>query len=144
MPNIVITEEELRYAALFESITGITPRDTIIDDKYNRVIFIVDKNFAPLAVGKNGINIRRLREHLGKDAEVVEYGEAPEDFIRNALYPAKINSIKITKLPSDGKVAIVTVSEEEKAVAIGKNGKNINRAILLAKRYFDIESIKLT
>lgn len=145
MPNIVITEEELRYAALFESITGITPRDTIIDDKYNRVIFIVDKNFAPpLAVGKNGINIRRLREHLGKDAEVVEYGETPEDFIRNALYPAKITSIKITKLPSDGKVAIATVSEDEKAVAIGKNGKNINRAILLAKRYFDIESIKLT
>jgi hypothetical protein len=50
MPSIRLTEEEIRYVALFEKITGITPRDTVIDDQYNRIIFIVDKNFAPLAV----------------------------------------------------------------------------------------------
>ncbi len=143
MPSIRLTEEEIRYVALFEKITGITPRDTVIDSQYNRIVFIVDKNFAPLAVGKNGINIRKLKELTGKDIEVVEYGETPEELIKNSLYPARVISVKITKLPNNGNIAIATVHNEDKAVAIGKQGRNINRAKLLAKRYFDIERIKI-
>jgi hypothetical protein len=56
--RIILTDEELRYAALFESVTGITPRDAIYDPEFNRVIFIVDKNFAPLAVGKVASTLR--------------------------------------------------------------------------------------
>ncbi|MCG2862971.1 MAG: NusA-like transcription termination signal-binding factor [Vulcanisaeta sp.] len=143
MPSIRLTEEEIRYVALFEKITGITPRDTVIDDQYNRIIFVVDKNFAPLAVGKNGVNIRKLKELIGKDVEVVEYGETPEELIKNSLYPARVISVKITKLPNNGSVAIAMVHSEDKAIAIGKQGRNINRARLLAKRYFDIDKIKI-
>nr|MCG2892342.1 NusA-like transcription termination signal-binding factor [Vulcanisaeta sp.] len=121
----------------------ITPRDTVIDDQYNRIIFVVDKNFAPLAVGKNGVNIRKLKELIGKDVEVVEYGETPEELIKNSLYPARVISVKITKLPNNGSVAIAMVHSEDKAIAIGKQGRNINRARLLAKRYFDIDKIKI-
>jgi N utilization substance protein A len=143
MPSIRLTDEEIRYVALFEKITGITPRDTVIDDQYNRIIFVVDKNFAPLAVGKNGVNIRKLKELIGKDVEVVEYGETPEELIKNSLYPARVISVKITKLPNNGSVAIAMVHSEDKAIAIGKQGRNINRARLLAKRYFDIDKIKI-
>lgn len=144
MPNIRLTEEELRYAALFEKITGIVPLDTIIDPQYNRIIFVVDKGFAPLAVGRGGVNIKRLKELIGKDVEVVEKGDTPEELIRNCLYPARVLAVKITKLPSSGYVAIATVHPDDKAIAIGKQGRNINRAKLLAKRYFDIEKVILS
>ncbi|OYT26093.1 MAG: transcription elongation factor NusA [Thermoprotei archaeon ex4572_64] len=144
MPGIRLTEEELRYAALFEKVTGITPRDAIIDMTYNRIIFVVDKNFAPLAVGKGGINIKKLKELLNRDAEVVEYGETPEEFIKNCLYPARVLSVKITKLPNNNKIAVATVLPEDKAIAIGRNGRNINRAKLLAKRYFDIDKVVIS
>jgi N utilization substance protein A len=35
------------------------------------------------------------------------------------------------------------VAPEDKGIAIGKNGRNIARAKILAKRYFDIEKIIL-
>ncbi|MGC8570134.1 MAG: NusA-like transcription termination signal-binding factor [Caldivirga sp.] len=141
--RIILTDDELRYAALFESVTGITPRDAIYDPEFNRIIFIVDKNFAPLAVGKGGINVKKLRNLLGKDVEIVEYGDDPEELLRNALYPAKVINISINKLPNDGKVAVIRVEEGEKGIALGKYHRNLKRAALLAKRYFDIDNVKI-
>lgn len=141
--KIILTDNELRYAALFESITGITPRDTIYDPEFNRIIFVVDKNFAPLAVGKGGVNVKKLRELLNRDVEIVEYGDDPEELIKNALYPAKVLNVTISKLPNGSKIAIVKVDENEKGLALGRNHRNLRRAILLAKRYYDIDNIKI-
>jgi N utilization substance protein A len=143
MPDIRLTEEEIRYATLFESITGVTPIDVVIDNEYSRLIFVVQKNQAALAVGKGGSNVKILRNIVGKDVEIVESGESPEELIKNSLYPAKVIMVKVTKAPSGSKVAITTVAPEDKGIAIGKNGRNIARAKILAKRYFDIEKIIL-
>jgi N utilization substance protein A len=143
MPDIRLTEEEIRYATLFESITGVTPIDVVIDNEYSRIIFVVQKNQAALAVGKGGSHVKMLRNIVGKDVEIVEAGESPEELIKNSLYPAKVIMVKVTKAPSGSKVAITTVAPEDKGVAIGKNGRNIARAKMLAKRYFDIEKIVL-
>jgi N utilization substance protein A len=144
MPDIRLTEEEIRYATLFESITGVTPIDVVIDNEYSRLIFVVQKNQAALAVGKGGSNVKILRNILGKDVEVVESGESPEELIKNSLYPARVIMVKVTKSPSGAKVAITTVAPEDKGIAIGKNGRNIARAKILAKRYFDIDKIIIT
>jgi len=144
MPDIRLTEEEIRYATLFESITGVTPIDVVIDNEYSRLIFVVQKNQAALAVGKGGSNVKILRNILSKDVEVVESGESPEELIKNSLYPAKVIMVKVTKSPSGSKVAITTVAPEDKGIAIGKNGRNIARAKILAKRYFDIDKIIIT
>jgi NusA family KH domain protein, archaeal len=143
MPDIRLTEEEIRYATLFESITGVTPIDVVIDNDYSRIIFVVQKNHAALAVGKGGSNVKMLRNIIGKDIEIVEAGDSPEELIKNSLYPAKVIMVKVTKAPSGSKVAITTVAPEDKGLAIGKNGRNIARAKILAKRYFDIEKIIL-
>jgi N utilization substance protein A len=143
MPDIRLTEEEIRYATLFESITGVTPIDVVIDNEYSRLIFVVQKNQAALAVGKGGSNVKILKNIVGKDVEIVESGESPEELIKNSLYPAKVIMVKVTKSPSGSKVAITTVAPEDKGIAIGKNGRNIARAKILAKRYFDIEKIIL-
>lgn len=143
MPDIRLTEEEIRYATLFESITGVTPIDVVIDHEYSRIILIVQKNHAALAVGKGGSNIRLLRQIVGREVEVVEAGDTPEELIKNSLYPARVIMVKITKSPSGAKVAITTVPPEDKGIAIGKNGRNIARAKILAKRYYDIDRVIL-
>lgn len=143
MPEIRLTEEEIRYATLFESITGITPIDVVLDNEYSRIIFVVQKNQAALAVGRGGSNVKMLKQILGKDVEIVEGGDTPEELIKNSLYPAKVIMVKITKSPSGSKVAITTVAPEDKGIAIGKNGRNIARARILAKRYYDIDKIIL-
>jgi N utilization substance protein A len=144
MPEIRLTEEEIRFATLFESVTGVTPLDVILDSEYSRVIYVVPKNQAAMAVGRGGSNVKLLRQVIGRDVEVVETGDTPEELIKNSLYPARVIMVKVVKAPSGTKTAIATVASEDKGIAIGRNGRNIARARLLAKRYYDIDKIVLT
>ncbi|RLG05507.1 MAG: NusA-like transcription termination signal-binding factor [Thaumarchaeota archaeon] len=141
MPSIRLTAEEMRYITLFESLTGAVTRDCIIDNKLNRLIFIVKPGDMGLAIGKRGSNVRRLQKMLGKTIEVVEYAEEPEEFIKNSLSPARVRAVKISKSPNGRKIAYVTIEPQDKGLAIGREGKNIARARMIAKRYFDIDHI---
>jgi len=131
----------MRYITLFESLTGAVTRDCIIDNKLNRLIFIVKPGDMGLAIGKRGSNVRRLQKMLGKNIEVVEYAEEPEEFIKNSLSPARVRAVKISKSPNGRKIAYVTIEPQDKGLAIGREGKNIARARMIAKRYFDIDHI---
>src|SRR5881398_3081760 len=60
-PKIKLTSEEMKYMALFESITGATTQDCIIDEKLERIIFVAKQGNMGLAIGKGGKNINMLR-----------------------------------------------------------------------------------
>lgn len=139
--GIRLTNEELEYIRLFESITGATARDCIIDDKFDRVIFVIKEGEAGMAIGKGGRNISLLRRITGKNYEVVEFSEDPVQFIKNALKPANVKEIRITKKPDGNMIAVVSVDIKDKGIAIGKNGRNIEKARTLAKRYFNISNV---
>lgn len=143
MPNIVLTDEEMKYIALFEEVTGVVVKDCVIDRERDRIIFVVKEGQVGKAVGKNGMNIKMLSKILNKAIEVVEYGESLEDVIRKSLFPARVTSIKVTKMPDGRKVVIVNVPPSDKAIAIGKNGRIVSRARVLAKRYFDIDKVMI-
>jgi len=137
--SIKLGGNEIRFISLFESITGAVAHDCIIDE--DRVIFIVKAGNIGLAIGKKGINIKRVRDFLQKPIEVVEFAQSPEDFIKNTLAPARIKMISITERRDGKKVAVVTVNEKDRGIAIGKNGKNVARARLLARRHYNIEDV---
>ncbi len=137
--SIKLGGNEIRYISLFESITGAVARDCVIDD--DRIIFIVKPGNIGLAIGKKGINIKRVRDFLQKPIEVVEFAQSPEDFIKNTLAPARIKMITITERRDGKKVAMVTVNEKDRGIAIGKNGKNVARARMLARRHYNIEDV---
>jgi N utilization substance protein A len=73
--------------------------------------------------------------------EVFEYIEDPEKFIRNALKPARVKDLRLVDRVDGGKIAMVNVETKDKGIAIGKNGQNIKRIRLMAKRYFNLENI---
>jgi len=137
--GIKLGGNEIRFISLFESITGAVARDCIIDEE--RIIFIVKPGAIGLAIGKKGINIKRVRDFLQKPIEVVEFAQSPENFIKNTLAPARIKLITITERRDGKKVAMVTVNEKDRGIAIGKNGKNVARARLLARRHYSIEDV---
>lgn len=138
--KIKLTSDEMKYIALFESMTGATARDCIIDEKMGRIIFLTKPGEMGLAIGKGGRNINMLKRMTGKQIEVVEYSDSPEKLIRNSLSPANVKEIRLTE-KSDKKIAVVEVDPKDKSVAIGKNGRNIEKARMLAKRYFQIDHV---
>jgi len=142
--GIRLTSKEMRYIALFESITSATVRDCIVDDELNRIIFIVKEGEIGVAIGKGGKNIRLLEKMTGKKHEIIEHSENPTQFIKNALKPARVNEIRITERPDGKSIAVVSVNPRDKGVAIGKNGRNAERIRFLAKRYFQIQNVSIT
>lgn len=141
MPSVKLTDLEMKYISLVESLTGTTVIDCVIDNDNNRIIFLVKKGQAGLAVGRDGNNVKRLRKLIGKDVEIVEYSDTLEDLIKNSLFPARVTSIRLRKDLSGRKIVIATVPPNEKGIAIGREGRNIARARLLARRYFDVDNV---
>ncbi len=139
-PKIKLTSEEMKYMALFESITGATTQDCIIDEKLERIIFVAKPGDMGLAIGKGGKNINMLRRMTSRQIEVVEYAETPEALIRNSLAPARLKEVRVTERP-DKKIVVVEVDPRDKAIVIGKNGRTIDKTRLLVKRYFDIDHV---
>jgi N utilization substance protein A len=141
--KIKLTSDEMRYIALFESITGATANDCVIDEENSRIIFVTKQGDMGLAIGKGGKNINSLRKMVGRFVEVVEYGDTADQLIRNSLAPARIREIRITEKP-EKKIVVIEVEPRDKALAIGKNGRTIDKTRMLAKRYFQIDNVLIT
>jgi len=143
VPEIKLTSEELRYMSLFQDITRVTARDCIVDDENNRIIFLVNQENMGTAIGKNGLNVKRLEKLIGKSIEIVGYSDNLEDLVRNLMAPAKVRSVKVVQSNSK-KTVYITVDPQDKGIAIGKGGRNVTRAKLILKRYMDIDSVIIT
>jgi len=139
--KIRLTGNEMQYISLFESVTGATVKDCIIDDKSDRIIFLIKAGDLGLAIGKHGSHINLLRNMTKKNVEVIEHAEDPAALIKNALAPARVKDIRITERTDGKKVAFVVVEPRDKGVAIGKNGRTAERTRFLAKRYFEIDHV---
>ncbi len=139
--KIKLTPNELRLISLFQSITSASARDCIVDDKMERVIFIVNKGHMGLAIGKGGATIKQLQNVVAKKVELVEYSDNASEFIRNILNSEMVNDIKINERSDGSKQAVVFVDPKRKGVVVGREGRNAEKARLLAKRYFQISNV---
>ncbi len=142
--RIKLTSDEMRMIALFESITGATVRDCIIDPPAERVIFVVKTGDIGQAIGRDGHNVRTIRGMVGKNVEIIEYSDQPSTFLRNALSPARIKEVRVTEKSDGRRIAVIAVEPRDKGFAIGKNGKTAERTRFLAKRYFQIDNVIIT
>ena len=139
--KIKLTPDELRLISLFQSITSASARDCIVDDKMERVIFIVNKGHMGLAIGKGGATIKQLQNVVAKKVELVEYSDDASEFIRNILNSEMIKEVKINERSDGSKQAVVFVDPKRKGVVVGREGRNAEKARLLAKRYFQISNV---
>ncbi|MBN2109824.1 MAG: NusA-like transcription termination signal-binding factor [Methanosarcinaceae archaeon] len=140
MSEIKLSTEGIRYIALFEKLTGATVMDCIIDD--GRIIYVVKAGDMGAAIGRNGDHINRMKKTVDKHIDLVEYSEEPVTFIKNAFGPVTVRSVNIVKR-NNKRLAYVEISNKDKGLAIGRNGKNIEKVKLVAKRHHDIDDVIL-
>jgi N utilization substance protein A len=139
--SIKLTTDQMRMMSLFQNVTGATARDCVEDEKQDRVIFVVNTGKMGLAIGKGGIHIKSLQNIVKKNVELVEFDEDPAKFLTNLLNSKLVSEVKINKRPDGSKQAIVMVDPRKKGIVVGREGRNAEKARLLAKRYFDITSV---
>jgi N utilization substance protein A len=105
------------------------------------VIFVVNKGDMGLAIGKNGATIKTLQDVVGKKIELVEFSDDAVEFIRNMLSTNLVLDVKITEKGDGTKVAVAVVDPKKKGVVVGREGRNAEKARLLARRYFQISNV---
>lgn len=141
--KIKLTAEELGLMSLMQQVSGATVRDCVIDERMGRVIFVVNKGEMGLAIGRNGAAIKNVERLVGRPVEVVEWSDDPVEFIRNALDNRYILDVRLGERIDGAKIATVVVDHKHKGAVLGRQGRNAERARLLAKRYFDIANIHI-
>ena len=141
MHAIKLTSEQMRLMSLFQRVTKSTARDCVDDEKKDRIIFVVGSGKMGLAIGKGGVHIKSLQNMIKRDVELVEFHEEPEKFLKNLLNNKLVTDVTIVDGPDGTRQAKVTVDPGKKGIVVGREGRNAEKARLLAKRYFDISSV---
>jgi N utilization substance protein A len=140
--SFTLTDEARRHLAVFEDVTEATAIDCVIDEEHDRVIFVVTTGEMGQAIGPGGRRVTRLEETIGRDVELIEDAPTPEGFVANALSPAAVYNVTISK--NNDTVAYAEVDRADTGVAIGSEGRNIQAAKVMAERHFDVDDIQLT
>ncbi|MBP7411880.1 NusA-like transcription termination signal-binding factor [Methanoculleus sp. 10] len=127
--------KERRYIEELRILTRATALDCIIDERFDRIVYLIKEGDMGLAIGRKGSNIRKMQRVLGKRIEMVEYSPEIESFTRNVFKPAEVAGVK---KEDDGRLTVY-INKGDLGIAIGKGGCTIEKARLLLSRYFDTE-----
>ncbi len=141
MGKIKLSMDDMAMIARFEQITGASAIDIIRDDEGERIIVVVRAKQLGKAIGRGGVNVKAASDAFGRAVDVVEMAETVEEFVKSALAPARVEAVKIIEHRDGNKVASVTVKNEDRGIAIGREGRNVARARILVKRHFDLDNV---
>ena len=135
MGRLKLDTDSLGLGAIMERITRARVKDCFKEDDI--FYFIVASGELGKAVGKGGSSIRKVQEELGKKIKVIEFRNNLATFVRNVIFPLKVEEI----IEEEGIVKIKERSKKTKSLLIGRDGKNlklINRAV---KRFFNVNEV---
>ena len=138
--RVTLSGEALRIAGLVEAETDASVRDCLVEDE--RVVVLVAAGEMAAAIGPGGEHVKRIERRIGTQVTLVEDADRPEAFVANSLAPAAVYNVTISE--GEDTVAYAEVDENDRGVAIGTGGENIETARRLAKRHHDIDDVQLT
>jgi len=140
MEDITFNEKTLRYISVFEKITDVEVVDCI--DIPEKVIFIVEKGSIQKAIGKGGKNVTKISDAIDRNVHVIEYSDDEEELLKNIFYSYDVKDVEIED-KNGVKHGTVEVAQENKARAIGKEGRNLSIARKIMMRHSDISSVSV-
>ena len=90
-------------------------------------------------VGQRGVRVSTVMSELGGERiDIIEWSEAPAQFIEDALSPAHVLSVAMNETEHR---ATVEVSEDQQSLAIGRGGQNVRLAAKLTGWSIDIRPV---
>ena len=84
--------EVINHINIFENITKARVKDCFIDGN-NKFVFIVNKEDIGRAIGKNGMNLKRVENVLKKRIKVVSFSDDVKEFVVSYSNPVKVEGV---------------------------------------------------
>ncbi len=116
----------------------------VVDEKRDRVIFVIAQGQMGLAIGKDGASVKKIERAVHKPVEVVEWADDVEGLVRNTLGAKYVQEIRVNEKLDGTKGIVVIVDSKKKGAVLGLGGKNAEKVRLLARRYFDVSNVQIT
>ncbi len=147
-PNLVVRLLEMEIPEIAEGEVEIKSiaRDPGVRSKV--AVWSDDDKIDPVGacIGQKGIRIQSVMNELNSErVDIIEWTDDPKEFIATALQPAKIAEVIIVNGGEDPNVpkrAAVFVEEEERPMAIGKQGQNVRLASDLTGYELDLYNLE--
>ena len=102
-------------------------------------VWSTDENVDPVGscIGRNGMRINAILDELsGERIDIIRYSESIEEYVAEALSPARVISVVM-----DGERSCrVTVAPDQLSLAIGKEGQNAKLVARLTGCKIDIKA----
>lgn len=101
-------------------------------------VYSRDEKIDPVGacVGMKGARVQTIVRELGNERiDIVQWNPDQDVFIQRALAPA--NVVKLIHVPETRRTVVI-ISDENLALAIGKNGQNVKLAAELVQRNLDV------
>jgi len=139
-PGLIKRLFELEVPEIHDGIVEIKGVSREAGARSKIAVYSRDPNVDPVGacVGPKGARVQTIVTELkGEKIDIVNYSTDPQEFVANALSPAKVVGV-YPKL--NEKVAIVVVPDYQLSLAIGKEGQNARLAAKLTGWKIDIKS----
>ncbi len=131
--RVKLDQESVGWSSLLERRTGAQVKDCFQDEE--TIYFIVGTGEIGKAIGTGGVHVHQLQQELRKKIKVIEYHELPSQFVRNVIYPSRVEEV----VDEGDYLLLKDPHKKTKGLLIGRGGKNlklINRAV---QRFFNKE-----
>ena len=139
-PNLIKRLFELEVPEILDGVVEIKSVAREPGHRSKIAVASNDRNVDPVGacVGSKGARVRMVMNELrGEKIDIIKWTDSVEEFVANALSPAKVKEVKIH---ADGETALVIVPDYQLSLAIGKEGQNARLAARLTGLRVDIKS----
>ncbi|MEW8955460.1 transcription termination factor NusA [Clostridium sp.] len=139
-PGLVKRLFELEVPEIYEGVVEIK---SIAREAGSRTKISVSSNDESVdamgaCVGPKGSRVQNIVNELRNEKiDIIKHSKLPEEYIANALSPAKVLEVSVDE---EGKSAKVVVDDSQLSLAIGKEGQNARLAAKLTGWKIDIKS----
>ncbi len=133
MGKVKIDQEAMRLSSYFERVTRAHVKDCFREEE--TVFFVVAPGELGKAIGKGGTIIKRVQQDIGKKVRVIEHQSDPCNFVRNIIYPIRVEAI----VEEEGSVVIKDDDRKKKGQIIGRSGSNLILINRIVGRFFSKE-----
>jgi hypothetical protein len=135
MANI-IDMQDMRHLNLFAKITKVRTRFCFT---YNEILmFCVPKPLVSKALGKEGINLKKISEIVKRRIRIIPSPRGVEDirfFIQAIINPAVFKDLEV----KNGEVIITAGGVQNKATLLGRNKRRFEEMKKIIKNFFGLE-----
>lgn len=134
-----LTNQEILYINALDSIAKVSAKNCFIDG--DDIVFLVKEEDVGAAIGRNGQTIKKVRNQLKKNIEIIPLTSDSMSFIKKSFIKVKIEDIQEV-IVKEKKYLNVKVDSENRS-QIFRNMKKFKRVKEILKKIYGVENIKI-